>query len=453
MTAFHPTSHKPSEHTQVAESAFDTLYVHANIATMNADFGCTLDSKNNPDNTTTDVAAIPYGQLLDAAIATRAGKIAWIGSSEAAQNLTAEQTFDLQGRWVTPALIDCHTHLVYGGNRSNEFEARLQGVSYSEIAQQGGGILSTVTATRAISAEQLYQQTEPRLRALIGDGVTTIEIKSGYGLDLDNERKMLQVARKLGQDYGVTIKTTYLAAHALPPEYKDNADDYIDVICEWMPILHAEGLIDAVDAFCENIAFTLEQVTRVFDTATQLGLPIKLHAEQLSNMGGSGLVADFGGLSSDHIEYLSEANVVKMAQAGTVAVLLPAAFYTLHETQRPPIASLRAHGVAMAISTDCNPGTSPCTSLRLAMNMGCTLFALTPEEALAGTTLHAAKALGLERQKGKIAIGYDADLAIWDIDRPADLSYLMGKPSLFALTSPTLTTPANLFSLPTVLQA
>lgn len=396
---------------------FDTLITNANIATMNAEFGFDLTDNN----------ATPYGQILDGAIAITDDKIAWIGATSDIAPLSAKQTIDLQGKWLTPALIDCHTHIVYAGNRSNEFEMRLNGVSYEDIAKQGGGILSTVKATRDASFDALYAQSEKRFQALIGEGVGTVEIKSGYGLNLETERKMLQVARKLGEDYGVTVKTTYLAAHATPPEYQGQNETYIDKVCEWLPILHSEGLIDAVDAFCENIAFTTEQVKKVFDVATSLGLPVKLHAEQMSDMGGGALVASFNGLSADHIEYLSDVSIDKMAQADTVGVLLPTAFYVLRETKLPPIKQMREQGVRMAVSTDCNPGTSPSTSILLAMNMACTLFKLTPEEALAGTTLHAAKALGLQNSKGKIAIGFDADLSVWDIHRPADLSYLIGE--------------------------
>lgn len=396
---------------------FDTLIIHANIATMNAEFGFGL----------TGESAVPYGQVLDGAIAISDGKIAWLGATADSAQISAKQTIDLQGKWLTPALIDCHTHIVYAGNRSNEFEMRLNGVRYEDIAKQGGGILATVKATREASFDELYAQSEKRFQALIGEGVGTVEIKSGYGLDLATERKMLQVARKLGKDYGVTVKTTYLAAHATPPEYQHQNDAYIEQVCEWLPILHGEGLIDAVDAFCEHIAFSTEQVRRVFDVAASLGLPVKLHAEQMSDMGGGALVASFDGLSADHIEYLSDVSIDKMAQSGTVGVLLPTAFYVLRETKLPPIEKMREQGVRMAISTDCNPGTSPSTSILLAMNMACTFFKLTPEEALAGTTLHAAKALGLQDSKGKIAVGFDAQLSVWDIDRPADLSYLIGE--------------------------
>ena len=403
---------------------FDTLITHANIATMNSEFGFNLDK--TADNVT------PYGQILNGAIAIKDGKIAWIGKSDQTQAFSATQTIDLQGKWLTPALIDCHTHLVYAGNRSNEFEMRLNGVSYEDIAKQGGGIVATVKATREASFDELYAQSEKRLKALLSEGVTTIEIKSGYGLDLENERKMLQVARQLGKDYGITVKTTYLAAHATPPEYSDidgkgQNDAYIEKVCEWLPILHSEGLIDAVDGFMETIAFNGEQIKRIFDVAKSLGLPVKLHAEQMSDMGGGALVASFHGLSADHIEYLSDMSIEKMANANTVGVLLPTAFYVLRETKLPPIEAMRQAGVAMAVSTDSNPGTSPSTSILLAMNMACTLFKLTPEEALAGTTIFASQALGLQDSKGKIAVGYDADFAVWDVARLADLSYLIGQ--------------------------
>lgn len=369
-----------------------------------------------------------YGELEQGAMAIEAGKIRWLGKSVQAHTWLERASYveDMGACWITPALIDCHTHLVYGGNRSNEFEARLHGVSYSEIAEQGGGILATVQATRALSEEALFAAALPRLRALKSEGVATVEIKSGYGLDLDSERKMLRVARALGEAEQITVRTTYLAAHAVPPEFAGRSDDYIQAVCDWLPLLHAEGLIDAVDGFCENIAFSPAQMARVFDVARALGLPVKLHAEQLSNQEGAALVASYGGLSADHVEYLSEKGIAAMAQAGTVAVLLPGAFYTLRETQLPPIEGLRRAKVAMALSTDANPGTSPLTSLLLTMNMGCTLFRLTPQEALAGVTRHAAKALGLQDSKGQLAPGMDADFAVWDIDRPADLAYRMG---------------------------
>lgn len=407
-------------------TSFDQLIINANIATFSAHYGF-----NNDKNE--DARSIPYGQLENAAIGIKDGKIAWIGAQEQITthlpHYQDKQVTDADGKWLTPGLIDCHTHIVYGGNRSNEFEARLQGASYQDIAAQGGGIVATVSATRAASIESLFSQSEKRLVALMKEGVTSIEIKSGYGLDLDTERKMLTVARQLGEKYDIHVSTTYLAAHALPPEYKshmqDRTDDYIEQVCEWLPILHAEGLVDAVDGFCENIAFNSDQIRRVFEVARSLDLPVKLHAEQLSDIGGSALVAEYKGLSSDHLEHLSETDIEKMAASSTVAVILPGAFYTLRDTKLPPIEALRKHQVPMAISTDCNPGTSPLTSLLLAMNMGCTLFYLTPEEVLAGSTVYAAKALGLSN-KGKIEVGCDADLALWDIARPADLAYQMG---------------------------
>ena len=407
-------------------TSFDHLIINANIATFSAHYGFNLYENSDTNN-------VPYGQLESAAIGIKDGKIAWIGAQEQITthlpHYQDNQVTDANGKWLMPGLIDCHTHIVYGGNRSNEFEARLQGASYQDIAAQGGGIVATVSATRTASVESLFTQSEKRLVALMEEGVTSIEIKSGYGLDLDTERKMLTVARQLGEKYDIHVSTTYLAAHALPPEYKshmqDRADDYIEQVCEWLPILHAEGLVDAVDGFCENIAFSSDQIRRVFEVARSLDLPVKLHAEQLSDIGGSALVAEYKGLSSDHLEHLSETDIEKMAASNTVAVILPGAFYTLRDTKLPPIEALRKHQVPMAISTDCNPGTSPLTSLLLAMNMGCTLFYLTPEEVLAGSTVYAAKALGLSN-KGKIEVGCDADLALWDIARPADLAYQMG---------------------------
>lgn len=403
-------------------TSFDQIITNANLATFSEQYGFDIYSDNQKKST-------PYGQLENTAIGIKDGKIAWVGTHEQIKpHLTHyknDQIKDIDGNWVTPGLIDCHTHIVYGGNRSNEFEARLQGASYQDIAAQGGGIVSTVSATRAANEEELFAQSEKRLLALIKEGVTSVEIKSGYGLDLETERKMLKVARALGGKHNIHVSTTYLAAHALPPEYKDNADDYIEQVCQWLPILHSEGLVDAVDGFCENIAFTAEQIKRVFEVARSLDLPVKLHSEQLSNIGASALVAEYQGLSSDHLEHLVEDDIKKMAASNTVAVLLPGAFYTLRDTKLPPIEALRKHHVNIAISTDCNPGTSPLTSLLLAINMGCTLFYLTPEEALAGATVHAAQALGLAK-KGKIEVGYDADLALWDIARPADLAYQMG---------------------------
>lgn len=372
-----------------------------------------------------------YGLIEDAAIGIRDGRIAYIGPQA---KLTAEQRRDAReielfdNALSTPALIDCHTHLVFGGNRAREFEMRLNGASYTVIAQAGGGILSTVRATREASEEQLLTAALPRARALMRDGVATIEIKSGYGLDIDTELRMLRVARRLGEVLGISVRTTLLAAHALPPEYAGRADDYIRHVCTAiLPAAHSEGLVDAVDAFCEGIGFSPEQTRRVFDAASALGLPVKLHADQLSNLGGAALVADYGGLSADHIEFTEEAAVARMAKRGTVAVLLPGAFLCLRETQLPPIDALRRHRVPMAVSTDLNPGTSPLMSLRLAMNLACTLFRLTPEEALRGATVNAAKALGLA-DRGRLVEGMRADIAVWGVTEPAELSYWMGAP-------------------------
>jgi imidazolonepropionase len=333
---------------------------------------------------------------------------------------------DLGGRLVTPALIDCHTHLVFGGNRAMEFEMRLNGASYEEVARAGGGIISTVKATREASEDALFIDALPRIDALIAEGVTTLEIKSGYGLEVEAELRMLRVARRLGQERPVTVITTFLGAHASPPEYAGRDDDYIDDV--GIPALraaHAEGLVDAVEAFCEGIAFQPAQVARVFDVAQELGLPVKIHAEQLSNLGGAKMAAQYGAISADHIEYLDEDGVVAMAAAGTTAVILPGAFYTLRETQMPPIDLLRKHNVPMAVATDANPGSSPLTSLLLAMNMAATLFRMTPEEALAGTTRNAAQALGLS-DRGMIAAGMRADLAVWNVEEPAELVYRIG---------------------------
>ncbi|WP_268799153.1 imidazolonepropionase [Pseudomonas huanghezhanensis] len=376
------------------------------------------------------VASMAHGQysiIEDAAIVTEGAHISWIGTRTEMPPQGDVQTVDLNGMWVTPGLIDCHTHTVFGGNRSGEFEQRLQGVSYAEIAAAGGGIASTVRATRAASEDQLYTSAERRLKHLLKDGVTTVEIKSGYGLDLENERKMLRVARRLGEHLPVTVRATCLAAHALPPEYKDRADDYINHICgEMLPALAAEGLVDAVDAFCEYLAFSTDQVEQVFITAGQLGLPVKLHAEQLSSLHGSSLAARYQALSADHLEFMTEEDAIAMGAAGTVAVLLPGAFYFLRETQLPPMDALRKHGVNIAIATDLNPGTSPGLSLRLMLNMACTLFRMTPEEALAGATIHAAKALGMAETHGSLEVGKVADFVAWNIERPADLAYWLG---------------------------
>jgi imidazolonepropionase len=366
-----------------------------------------------------------YGEIRDAAIAVKDGKISWLGAqADLPASYHAQSQHDGKGAWLTPGLIDCHTHLVYAGNRSDEFEARLNGVAYEEIARQGGGILSTVRATRAASEDALMLASLPRLRHFFAEGVTTLEIKSGYGLDLATEARILRVARQIEQDFPVRVKTTFLGAHALPLEYKGKADDYIELVCEEMlPALVAEGLVDAVDVFCEKIGFSPAQTERVFNAAQAFGLPVKLHAEQLSDQGGAALTAQYKGLSADHLEYLSDAGIAAMALHGTVAVLLPGAFYFLRETKLPPVDALRNAGVTIAIATDCNPGTSPMTSLLLTMNMACTLFRMTPLEALQGVTCHAAKALGLQDQIGTLEIGKQADFAMWAIDRPADLAY------------------------------
>ncbi|HAT30666.1 MAG TPA: imidazolonepropionase [Janthinobacterium sp.] len=367
-----------------------------------------------------------HGDILDAAIAVKDGRIAWLGrrADLPAHGCVAS---DGQGCWLTPGLIDCHSHIVHAGNRGDEFEARLNGASYEDISKAGGGIMSTVRATRAASDDELLRQSLPRVAALLAEGVTTLEIKSGYGLSLESEAKMLRVARRVGQVLPVTVATTFLGAHALPPEYAGRADDYIDLVCETMlPALAAEGLVDAVDAFCERIGFSAAQTERVFRAARAHGLPVKLHAEQLSDQGGSELVARYDGLSADHLEYLTGAGIAAMARHGTVAVLLPGAYYFLRETQPPPLAALRAAGVPLAVATDCNPGTSPLTSLLLAMNMACTLWRLTPREALAGCTINAARALGLQGRIGSLAVGKRADFALWQIARPADLAYAIG---------------------------
>ncbi len=383
-----------------------TLWQHCNVATM---------------------ANGTYSIIEDAAIVTRDEFIEWIGPRLQLPAGEYGRTRELEGAWVTPGLIDCHTHTVFGGNRSGEFEQRLQGVSYAEIAAAGGGIASTVRATRAASEDELFASARERLICLLRDGVTSVEIKSGYGLSLESERKILRVIRRLGQELPVTVRSTYLAAHALPPEYKDRADDYIEHICsEMLPVLAAEGLVDAVDAFCEYLAFSPAQVERVFKVAQALELPVKLHAEQLSSLHGSSLAARYQALSADHLEFMTEEDAIAMAKAGTVAVLLPGAFYFLRETQLPPMDALRKHGVKIAIASDLNPGTSPGLSLRLMLNMACTLFRMTPEEALAGVTQHAATALGMGETHGSLEPGKVADFVAWNIDRPADLAYWLG---------------------------
>jgi imidazolonepropionase len=375
-----------------------------------------------------------YGLIADAALVMKQGDIVWAGPAAdlPRADFADLPVQDLGGRLVTPALIDCHTHLVFAGHRAQEFEMRLNGASYAEVARAGGGILSTVRATRAAQEEEMFAQSLPRLDAMLAEGAGTVEIKSGYGLDLDTELRILRVARRLGRARDVTVRTTFLGAHAVPPDYAGRADAYLtEAALPALRAAHAEGLVDAVDAFCEGIAFSPAQVARVFDQARALGLPVKLHAEQLSNLGGAALAARHGALSADHLEYLDEDGVRAMAAAGTVAVILPGAFYTLRETQSPPIDLLRRHGVPMAVATDCNPGSSPMTSLTLAMNMACTLFRMTPQEALLGTTAHAARALGLS-DRGRIAAGQRADLAVWDATHPAELSYRIGATPLHA---------------------
>lgn len=388
---------------------WDVLFTNVHLATMDAG----------------------YGEIRDAAIAVKDGRIAWLGPRAALPvDARAAATHDGEGCWLTPGLIDCHTHIVHAGNRSDEFEARLNGATYEDISRAGGGIMSTVRATRAASEDELLAQSLPRVRSLLAEGVTTIEIKSGYGLTLESEAKMLRVARRIGRDesgkFPVDVATTFLGAHALPPEFAGRADDYINEVRAMIAPLAREGLVDAVDAFCERIGFSHEQTERVFQAAQAHGLPVKLHAEQLSDQRGAQLVARYGGLSADHLEHLTDDGVAAMAAAGTVAVLLPGAYYFLRDTTPPPVAALRVAGVPMAVATDCNPGTSPMTSLLLAMNMACTLWRLTPLEALAGCTAHAARALGRQGDIGTLEVGKRADFALWRIARPADLSYAIG---------------------------
>lgn len=370
----------------------------------------------------------PYGEIADAAIALSGDRIAWIGRADDIPAGRADlPRTDLGGRLATPGLIDCHTHLVFAGDRSREFELRLEGASYEEISKAGGGIRSTVEQVRHASEAELVRQSRPRLDALMASGVTTIEIKSGYGLDTENESKMLRAARRLGQDAGIDVRTTFLGAHALPPEYAGRADAYIDLVCdEMIPAIAADGLADAVDAFCEGIGFSNDQTRRVFEAAAAHGLPVKLHAEQLSDLKGAVLAAEFGALSADHLEYLGDDGVAAMAASGTVAVLLPGAFYFLRETKLPPIEALRAAGVPMAVASDCNPGTSPVTDMPVMLNMASTLFRLTPEESLAGATRNAALALGLADDRGTLEAGKRADIAVWDVVSPAALSYMIG---------------------------
>ena len=377
----------------------DAVWLNAHLATMSA-------------------GAAPYGAIRDGAIAATGGRISWIGPRSAWKE-KAEREFDARGAWITPGLVDCHTHLVYAGDRAAEFELRLQGASYEEIARAGGGIVSTVARTRAASEDELVALAQARLAQWIAEGVAVVEVKSGYGLDRETELKMLRAARRLE---GVTVKTTFLGAHALPAEFKDRADDYIDFVCDVMPDMQA----DAVDAFCEGIGFSPLQVEKIFSAARQRNIPVKLHADQLSDLGGAALAAKYGALSADHLEYTNEAGVQAMAKAGTVAVLLPGAFYFLREKQLPPVEALRRHGVPIALATDNNPGSSPLTSLLLTMNLACTLFRLTPEEALAGVTRSGAKALGMQATHGTLEPGKQADFALWRIKAPAELAYAMG---------------------------
>jgi len=388
---------------------WDALWVNADLATMTP-------------------GGAAYGAIEDGAIAVAQGRIAWVGRRrDLPAGAKPATTHDAGERWITPGLIDCHTHIVYGGDRAAEFELRLEGASYEEIARAGGGIRATVAATRAADEDVLFALAARRVQALIDEGVTTVEIKSGYGLDRDTEIKMLRVARRLGRELPVTVRTSFLGAHALPPEFEGRADAYIDFVRDQvLPEVHRLGLADAVDGFCERIGFDAAQTERLFTAAAALGLPVKLHAEQLSNQGGAALVARFRGLSADHLEYVDEAGVAAMAGAGTVAVLLPGAFYCLRETRLPPVALFRRHGVPIAIASDSNPGSAPVGSLLLMLNMAATLFRLTPEEALAGVTRDAARALGLGASHGTLESGKVADLAIWDIARPAELAYRIG---------------------------
>lgn len=389
----------------------DRLWTNARIATL-------------------DPARPGLGIIESGTIAAQDGRIIWVGPKSEQPALETIERIDAEGRWITPGLIDCHTHLVYAGSRAHEFEQRLAGVSYEEIARQGGGIVSTVNATRASSEEQLVGESLPRLTALIQEGVTTVEIKSGYGLSLEHERKQLRAARTLAasQPRGVDILTTFLGAHTVPAEFAGRPDDYVREVCEVMlPALVREGLVDAVDVFCERIGFTLEQTRRVFEAARSHGLRVKLHAEQLSNMHGAALAAEFGAMSADHLEYVDDTAIAAMAHAGTAAVLLPGAFYFIRETRLPPLAALRAHGVPIALATDCNPGTSPLTSILLVMNMAATLYRMTVDECLIGVTRAAAAALGASDRIGTLEAGKQCDLAIWNVERPAELAYHIGR--------------------------
>lgn len=369
----------------------------------------------------------PFAPVEDAVLAVDGARIAWLGPREAAPGFPEAREIDGEGGWLTPGLIDCHTHLVYAGDRADEFARRLRGESYEDIARRGGGILSTVRATRVADEASLLEAAEGRLACLLREGVTTVEIKSGYGLDLETELRMLRVARTLETRNPVTVRTTFLGAHALPPEYAGRSDAYVDFVCESvLPWVVEQGLADALDVYCENVGFSLAQSRHIFSAARGYGLPVKGHVEQFSDQGGARLVAEYEGLSADHLEYLSESDVPRLKEAGVIAVLLPGAFYFLRERRHPPVAALRAHGVPMAVATDLNPGSSPMASLLLAMNQACVLFGLTPEEALAGVTCRAARALGLGGRKGQLQVGLDADLVLWDVSDPAALSYAIG---------------------------
>lgn len=392
----------------------DTLYLGADIATM-------VEAGVEPG------ISADYGMITDGALMTSGSRICFVGRRGEIPSDFSGKTIELDGGVLLPGLIDCHTHLVFGGDRSHEFEMRLNGASYEQIAAEGGGIRSTVAATREVSLDDLTEVSRPRLEALMAEGVTTVEIKSGYGLNLETERKMLQAARALGEMQGIEVVTSFLGAHAVPHEYEGREDTYIALLVEDMlPVLAAEGLVDAVDAFCEKIAFSKTQISRIFDKAQELGLPIKIHAEQLSHMGGAELAASRGALSADHLEYLHGHAIKTMAEAGTVAVLLPGAFYTLRETKFPPIHGLRKAGVPMALATDLNPGSSPVASILAILNMACTIFLMTPQEAVAGVTRNAARALGLGDDRGTLEVGKRADLTHWDIKSPTELCYWMG---------------------------
>ena len=393
-----------------ATQAFDTLWINCHLATM--------------------AGSDEYGSVKDGALAVKDGRIAWIGPAKELRGdpaLHAARVEDLEGGWITPGFIDCHTHLVYAGSRAHEFEMRLKGASYAEIAQAGGGILSTVRAVRTATEDQIYTQSLPRLTALMADGITTVEIKSGYGLDLANELKLLKVIQRLKAGTPLTIVPTFLGAHTVPPEFKGRADDYVHIVLEEMlPEIARRGLATAVDVFCETIGFTLGQTQRIFEAARAHGLAVKLHAEQLSDMKGAAMAARYRALSVDHLEYLAAEDIPALVEGGCVAVLLPGAFYYLKETRKPPVEALRKAGVPMAVSTDANPGTSPVLSIRSMMNMACVLFGLTPAEALAGVTVNAARALGRQDEIGTLTVGKAADLAVWDVASPADLAYQLG---------------------------